>query len=109
MSRTSVPLCLSRYAPYVVLLMNLLIFVFVTGGCTMKHNNMPETVTQRIERIQQQQTIEAEVHALWTAPEAKTDTDRIVNAINALNRSWDKRLERMNEILLLIARSMERR
>ena len=75
----------------------------------MNHNNMPETVTQKIERIQHQQEIEAEVHALWTAPEAKTDTDRIVNAINALNRSWDKRLERMNEILLLIARTMERR
>ena len=75
----------------------------------MNHNTMPETVTQKIEHIQQQQTIETKVHALWTAPEAKTDTDRIVNAINALNRSWDKRLERLNEILLILVHSMERR
>ena len=75
----------------------------------MNHNPMPETMTQKIERIEHRQEIEAEVHALWTAPEARTDTDRIVNAINALNRSWDKRLERLNEILLILVRSMERR
>src|SRR5215510_10727877 len=103
MSRVPMPLCLTKCASWLVLLMNVFILLLVLGGCTMNHTTMPETVTQKIERIQHQQEIEAEVHALWTAPEAKTDTDRIVNAINALNRSWDKRLERMNEILLLIA------
>ena len=76
----------------------------------MNHNTTtPETVTQRIKHIQRQQEIDAEVHALWGAPETRTDVDGIVNALNTLNHSVDRRLEKIVDVLLLLTRSLERR
>jgi hypothetical protein len=60
-------------------------------------------------RLEEQQRLETEVHGVWTLPEPKTDVDRIVNAVNALNHSLDRRIDRLTAAVLSLARVLERR
>jgi hypothetical protein len=53
--------------------------------------------------------LEEEVHKLWVPIEPTTEAEKIVAAINALNRSVDKRLEKLVDTLLLLIRVLERR
>jgi len=64
---------------------------------------------ETIDQLAEAQRLEAELHQLWELPEPKTDVDRIVNAINTLNHSWDKRISRLIDAVLLLVKVLERR
>ena len=56
-----------------------------------------------------QQELDTEVHKVWTPIEPTTEGEKIVVAVNALNRSLDKRISRLTDAVLLLVKTLERR
>jgi hypothetical protein len=49
---------------------------------------------------------EAENQKPWTPIEPTTEAEKIVAAIHALNRSWDRRLEKLTDAVLLLVKTL---
>ena len=69
---------------------------------------MSET-NYELEQLEERQRMDEELHRVWEALEPRNDTDKVVAAVNALNRSVDRRLEKIVDVLLLLVRSIEHR
>ena len=64
-------------------------------------------MTKELSELIEQQTLDDACHSLWVERMPTTEAEKIVEAINALNRSIDKRLDKIVSALLVIARTLE--
>ena len=64
-------------------------------------------LTKTLEQMTEAQRMNEEVHQLWTPREPTTEAEKIVAAIDALNRSLDRRLDRVVDVLLLLSKAIE--
>jgi hypothetical protein len=67
------------------------------------------TEHDRLNELEEVRRLEDEVHKLWVPIEPTTEAEKIVASIHALNRSLDRRLDRLTDVLLNLARAIERR
>jgi len=66
------------------------------------------TENYELDQLEEQRGLDAEVHRVWTPMVPTTESEKIVVAVNALNRSIDKRLDRIVDVLLQLTRAVER-
>ena len=60
-----------------------------------------------VEVMTEAQRMNEEVHQLWTPREPTTEAEKIVAAIDTLNRSLDRRLDRVVDVFLLLSKAIE--
>jgi hypothetical protein len=58
--------------------------------------------------IEEQHALDTEIHNVWVPQVPTTESEKIVCAVNALNRSLDKRLDRIADVLVQLTRAIER-
>jgi len=61
-----------------------------------------------VELMTEAQRMNEEVHQLWEPRQPTTEAEKICASIDALNRSIDRRMDKLIDTLLLLIRALER-
>jgi hypothetical protein len=64
---------------------------------------------QTVEHMTEAQRMNEEVHQIWEPRQPTTEAEKICASIDALNRSIDRRMDKLIDTLLLLIRVLEYR